>query len=194
MSVSRVIEKITHGWTGRGWRRRRTRQPRQPFTLQTANVLARLPESKRPAVRKALRPAWDRGLGSGPGIRTIRRRPSVCCATSPGGWSRMHPARRTASWRGSDEILTVVRLGRPSELRRSLACTNIIENALGTVRRVTANVKRWRNAERAMRWTATGLFEANRSFRRLKACRQLPLLRLRLEQHGQAGQPPRQSR
>ncbi len=38
---------------------------------------------------------------------------------------------------GLDEILTVIRLGLPHELRRSLACTNIVENALGTVRQVT---------------------------------------------------------
>ena len=52
---------------------------------------------------------------------------------------------------GLDEILTVIRLFLPHELRRSLACTNIIENALGTVRQVTRNVKRWRNAEMALR-------------------------------------------
>jgi hypothetical protein len=38
----------------------------------------------------------------------------------------------------------------------------------------------------AMRWTATGLLEANRTFRRLKAHKQLPVLRVRLEQHCQA--------
>jgi len=54
---------------------------------------------------------------------------------------------------------------------RSLACTNIIENALGTVRQVTRNVKRWRNAEMALRWTAAGLLEAQKTFRRLKAYR-----------------------
>jgi len=37
---------------------------------------------------------------------------------------------------GLDEILTVSRLGLPAQLRRSLACTNIIENMMGTVRRV----------------------------------------------------------
>jgi putative transposase len=31
---------------------------------------------------------------------------------------------------GVDEILTVTRLALPKELRRSLACTNIIENAM----------------------------------------------------------------
>ena len=37
---------------------------------------------------------------------------------------------------GLDEILTVVRLKAPKALCRSLACTNIIENVMGSVRRV----------------------------------------------------------
>ena len=48
----------------------------------------------------------------------------------------------------------MVRLGLPRELRRSLACTNIIENMMGTVRQVTRNVKRWRYSSMALRWTA----------------------------------------
>ena len=52
---------------------------------------------------------------------------------------------------GLDEILAVIRLGLPKELWRSLACTNIIENAHGTVRIVQRNVKRWRHAEMALR-------------------------------------------
>ncbi len=72
---------------------------------------------------------------------------------------------------GLEEILTVIRLGLPRELRRSLACTNIVENALDTVRQVTRNVNRWRNAEMALRWTAAGLLEAQKTFRRLKAYR-----------------------
>ena len=85
--------------------------------------------------------------------------------------------------KGRDEILTVIRLGLPHELRRSLACTNIVENALGTVRQVTRNVKRWRHAEMALRWTAAGLLEAQKTFRRLKAYRQLPILRNALQEH-----------
>src|SRR5437764_8729611 len=82
---------------------------------------------------------------------------------------------------GIDEILTVTRLGLPNELRRSLACTNIIENVMGTVRRVCRNVKRWRSAAMAMRWTAAALQEAAKGFRRLKAHKQLPALRTALE-------------
>ena len=52
---------------------------------------------------------------------------------------------------GLDEILTVVRLKLPMELRRSLACTNIAENMMGTIRRVTRNVKRWRSGTMALR-------------------------------------------
>ena len=84
---------------------------------------------------------------------------------------------------GIDEILTITRLGLPKELRRSLACTNIIENVMSTVRRVCRNVKRWRSASMAMRWTAAAMQEAARGFRRLKAHKQLPALRAALEAH-----------
>lgn len=58
---------------------------------------------------------------------------------------------------GLDEFLTVVRLKLPKELRRSLACTNIAENTMGTIRHVTRNVKRWRDAGMALRWVAAGM-------------------------------------
>ena len=83
---------------------------------------------------------------------------------------------------GIDEILTVTRLRLPKELRRSLACTNIIENVMGTVRHCR-NVKRWRSASMAMRWTAAAMQEAAKGFRRLKAHKQLPALRAALEAH-----------
>lgn len=146
---------------------------------KSRNILDRLPESKRPSVRKALRQAWDQDDPDKAErlLRNLARR-----------LEHEAPGVSNSILEGLDEMLTVVRLGLPTELRRSLACTNIIENALGTVRRVTANVKRWRDAEMAMRWTATGLLEANRTFRRLKAHQQLPVLRVRLEQHCQAEQ------
>lgn len=56
-------------------------------------------------------------------------------------------ARRNGQrFRRLDDILTVVRLKLPKELRRSLAGTNIVENMMGTFRRVTRNAKRWRDA------------------------------------------------
>jgi len=80
-------------------------------------------------------------------------------------------------------MLTVNRLGLPGALRRSLACTNSIENMMGTVRRVCRNVKRWQNAAMALRWTAAGMIEAAKGFRRLKAYKHLPILRAALAAH-----------
>ncbi|MBM3601216.1 MAG: IS256 family transposase, partial [Alphaproteobacteria bacterium] len=84
---------------------------------------------------------------------------------------------------GLDEMLTVNRLGLPAQLRRSLACTNSIENMMGTVRRVCRNVKRWRNTDMALRWTAAGMMEAAKGFRRLKAHKHLPTLKAALAAH-----------
>ncbi|MDA9497580.1 transposase, partial [Bradyrhizobium sp. CCBAU 11357] len=64
---------------------------------------------------------------------------------------------------------------------RSLACTNIAENMMGTIRRVTRNVKGWRDAGMALRWVAAGMIEANKGFRRLKAHKQLSVLRAALQ-------------
>jgi len=41
-------------------------------------------------------------------------------------------------------------------------------------------VKRWRNTAMALRWTAAGMMEAAKGFRRLKAYQLLPILRAAL--------------
>ena len=51
------------------------------------------------------------------------------------------------------------------------------------MRRVCRNVKRWRNAAMALRWTAAGMMEAAKGFRRLKAYKHLPVLRAALAAH-----------
>jgi putative transposase len=93
------------------------------------------------------------------------------------------PLLQVKSNKELDEILTVVRLELPSELRRSLAGTNIIENMMGTVRRVSRNVKRCRSASMALCWTAAAMLEAKKGFRKLKAYKQLPKLRAALDTH-----------
>ena len=56
---------------------------------------------------------------------------------------------------------------------------------MGTIRRVTRNVKRWQNGKMALRWVASGMIEAAKGFRRLKAHKQLPILRAALLDHQQ---------
>ena len=66
--------------------------------------------------------------------------------------------------------------GRPSRDVKRIAIEHVAE--LRTkIRRVCRNVKRWRDAPMALRWTGAAVQEAAKGFRRLKAHKQLPLLR-----------------
>ena len=65
-------------------------------------------------------------------------------------------------------LLTVVRLGMPGALRRTLATTNPIESALSVTRCVTARVTRWRDGDIRRRWRVAGLLRAESKFRRVK--------------------------
>ena len=56
---------------------------------------------------------------------------------------------------------------------------------MGTVRQVSRNVKRWQSASMALRWTAAAMLEAKKGFRKLKAFKQLPALRVALAKHYQ---------
>jgi putative transposase len=138
------------------------------------NITERLAKPLHASVRKALRQAWelDDTKKAEKLIGNLARR-----------LEREAPGVSASILEGIDEILTVTRLGLPVELRRSLACTNIIENMNGTIRQVCRNVKRWRDAKMALRWTAAGMMEAAKGFRRLKAHRQLPVLRAALAAH-----------
>jgi putative transposase len=51
------------------------------------------------------------------------------------------------------------------------------------VRRVCCNVKYWRSPSMALRWTGAAMQEAVKGFRRLKAHKQLPLLKDALAKH-----------
>ena len=139
------------------------------------NVTERLPKPLHASVRRALRQAWelDDADKAERLLRNLARR-----------LDQQAPGVAASILEGLDEMLTVVRLKLPMPLRRSLACTNAIENMMGTVRRVSRNVKRrWRNTAMALRWTAAGMLEATGGFRRLKAHKYLPLLRAALTAH-----------
>lgn len=138
------------------------------------NVVERCPKKHVASVRATLRKAWEMDDASA-AERLIRDLAKRMARDAPGVCGSL--------LEGLDEILTVNRLRLPPELRRSLACTNAIENMQGTIRRVTRNVKRWRDASMALRWAAAGMMEARCGFRRLKAYRQLPALRRALVEH-----------
>ena len=73
---------------------------------------------------------------------------------------RTQPGAAASLHEGLDETLTVLRLGVPPTLARTLRSTNCIESMISVCREHAANVKRWRDGQMALRWCAAGMVEA----------------------------------
>jgi len=86
---------------------------------------------------------------------------------------REHPSAAASLREGLDDMFSVRRLGASDRLARSLSCTNAIESMISTVRLVSSGVKRWRDPAMVRRWVGTGMIEAQRSFRRIKGCKDM---------------------
>jgi putative transposase len=94
---------------------------------------------------------------------------------------RSHPGAAGSLREGLAETLTVARLGITSSLKRTLTSTNPCESMIECVRHASRNVKRWQSGEMALRWTAAGMLEAERQFRRIIGYRDLAKLALAIE-------------
>jgi putative transposase len=94
---------------------------------------------------------------------------------------RTHPGAAASLREGLDETLTVLRLGVPPTLARTLRSTNCIESMISVCREHASNVKRWRDGQMALRWCAAGMVEAGKQFRRVNGHLHLPTLRAALE-------------
>ncbi len=87
-----------------------------------------------------------------------------------------HPSAAASLREGLEDVVTVRRLGASDRLARSLSCTNSIESMISVVRGLTDRVKRWRDTKMVRRWVGVGMFEAERSFPRIKGCKDMPAL------------------
>jgi transposase-like protein len=87
-----------------------------------------------------------------------------------------HPDAAASLLEGLEELFTINRLGVTGELARCLATTNVIESPNSVVRRVSARVTNYRDADMAMRWAAAGFLEAEKAFRRLRGHRHVAAL------------------
>ena len=77
----------------------------------------------------------------------------------------------------------MMRLGLPENLERVLSSTNLIENLFSRVREIARRVKRWQDGTMVLRWTAAGVLEAERGFRRVTGYRGIPKLIATLHAH-----------
>ena len=147
------------------------------------NVTDALPERLRAAVRSAMNQAYAthetkraRRL-----LESLARR-----------LEHQHPGAAASLHEGLEETLTVMRLGLPENLERVLSSTNLIENLFGRVREIGRRVKRWQNGTMVLRWTAAGVLEAERGFRKLVGYRAMPILVAALRAHDAQLEPKSQ--
>ncbi len=141
------------------------------------NVLDQLPERMRASVRAALSQAYassdkQQALRL---LKNLERR-----------LAKEHPGAAASLREGLDETLTVVGLGLPRALERTLATTNPIENLNSVARRVCGRVKRWRGGEMILRWMVGAMSEAAKGFRRLKGRAGMPVLLAWLRRNDEA--------
>ncbi len=136
------------------------------------NVLDHLPERDRPPVKRRLRAAWAEHDHA----RALDR-----LQTLAGELERTHPGAAGSLREGMTETLTLTRLGIRDNLKRTLESTNPCESMIECVRRTSRNVKRWQSGEMALRWTAAGMLEAERQFRRIIGYRDLATLAVAIE-------------
>ena len=88
----------------------------------------------------------------------------------------LNPSAARSLAEGLEETLTVHRLHVPSQLRMTLASTNVIESAFSIVETVCRNVKRWHGGDQRERWIGSGLLSAEKQFRRVRGHKQIPVL------------------
>ena len=138
------------------------------------NVESRLPDAVGSTVAKRMRAAYRNpdALAAEAELESLAR-----------SLARSHPGAAASVREGLAETLTVTRLGVPPTLARTLRSTNAIESMIEICRDHSANVKRWRDGQMALRWCAAGMIEARKQFRRVNGFLHLPALRRALDAH-----------
>jgi transposase-like protein len=132
------------------------------------NVEAKLPKRLREVVVKRMRGAYraDTALQAEGLLRELAAE-----------LDQTHPGAAASLREGLPETLTVLRLGVPPTLARTLRSTNAIESMISICRDHSENVKRWRDGTMALRWCAAGMGEATKQFRRVNGHLHLSKLR-----------------
>lgn len=136
------------------------------------NVTDKLPERLKSVTEKRMRQAYhaESALKAEAELQALARE-----------LDKTHPGAAASLREGMAETLTVLRLGVPPTLARTLRSTNTIESMIEICREHSKNVKRWRDGTMALRWCAAGMIEAGKQFRRINGHLHLPKLRAALE-------------
>jgi putative transposase len=138
------------------------------------NVRDRLPEKMRTVAERRMRAAYH--------AESALKAESLLTELAA-ELDKTHPGAAASLREGMAETLTILRLGVPPALARTLHSTNPVESMIEICREHSKNVKRWRDGTMALRWCAAGMLEAGHQFRRVNGHLHLPKLRAALEAH-----------
>jgi putative transposase len=137
------------------------------------NVTDRLPDRLASTVAKRMRRAYHAESALAAETQLEARAKEL---------DRTHPGAAASLREGLAETLTVLRLGVPPTLARTLRSTNSIESMISIARTHSANVKHWQSGNMALRWCAAGMAEAGKQFRRVNGHLHLAALRRALDE------------
>jgi putative transposase len=138
------------------------------------NVRDRLPDKLRALVERRMRQAYHAETALAAEAKLTALAAEL---------DKTHPGAAASLREGMTETLTILRLGVPPTLARTLRSTNPIESMISICRNHSTNVKRWRGGQMALRWCAAGMTEAANQFRRVNGHLHLPKLRAALDRH-----------
>jgi len=138
------------------------------------NVADHLPEDQRGWVDTKLGKIFA-NPDPAAGLRDAKALATALARKHPGGAARLRE--------GLEEMFTVTRLGIAGTLARTLITSNPIESMISIARTTNRNVTHWRDGQMVLRWTAAGLLNAQRSFRRVRGYKQMPQLVAALHRH-----------
>ena len=136
------------------------------------NVLGHLPDAQHDQARSTLKAAFK-----------LDRKEGTAKIEQYATWlERQWPSAAGSLREGLSEMFTINRLGLPSELRRCLGTTNLIDNGHSALRDRVRRVKNWQNGSMALRWTAVAFDAISRGFRRIMGYKHLWMLKAALEE------------
>jgi putative transposase len=107
-----------------------------------------------------------------------------------GQLDKNYPSAAASLREGLDEMFTAARLGIDGRLAKTLTTSNPVESMISIARTTNRNVTRWRDGQMVLRWTAAGMLNAERSFRRIKGYKQMPQLVDALHRHAHRNTDP----
>lgn len=137
------------------------------------NVLDHLPEKERAKAKKRLRDAWAMS-DAGAALAELKKLQAELGFHYPGAAASLAE--------GMQETLTVQRLGVTGLLKATLQSTNPIESMISVVRATSRNVKNWSSGDMGLRWTAAGMLEAEKKFRKVHGYKDLARLAVKIEE------------